>query len=154
MNGTSELSSLDFFPANDKDLETEITTALRKQGVCGIVLVNEADFQGFESGLNTAWQINDLVVQVIENPITNRSQQNLKYCGTAEDIGAKVSQVLGGVEYGHHQTFNLKKIEIGEDNNLLTSKVTFQCLVTTNLSSYVPPEDPTVRIPFASQEWV
>ena len=154
LNDIPELSDIDFFPANDKDLETEITTALRKQGVCGIVLVNEADFQGFESGLNTAWQINDLVVQVIENPITNRSQQNLKYCGTAEDIGAKVSQVLGGVEYGHHQTFNLKKIEIGEDNNLLTSKVTFQCLVTTNLSSYVPPEDPTVRIPFASQEWV
>ena len=154
LNDIPELSDIDFFPANDKDLETEITTALRKQGVCGIVLVNEADFQGFESGLNTAWQINDLVVQVIENPITNRSHQNLKYCGTAEDIGAKVSQVLGGVEYGHHQTFNLKKIEIGEDNNLLTSKVTFQCLVTTNLSSYVPPEDPTVRIPFASQEWV
>ena len=154
LNAIPELSDVDFFPANDKDLETEITTALRKQGVCGIVIVNEADFQGFESGLNTAWQINDLVVQVIENPITNRSQQNLKYCGTAEDIGAKVSQVLGGVEYGHHQTFNLKKIEIGEDNNLLTSKVTFQCLVTTNLSSYVPPEDPTVRIPFASQEWV
>ena len=154
LNDIPELSDVDFFPANDKDLETEITTALRKQGVCGIVLVNEADFQGFESGLNTAWQINDLVVQVIENPITNRSHQNLKYCGTAEDIGAKVSQVLGGVEYGHHQTFNLKKIEIGEDNNLLTSKVTFQCLVTTNLSSYVPPEDPTVRIPFASQEWV
>ena len=154
LNDIPELSDIDFFPANDKDLETEITTALRKQGVCGIVLVNEADFQGFESGLDTAWQINDLVVQVIENPITNRSQQNLKYCGTAEDIGAKVSQVLGGVEYGHHQTFNLKKIEIGEDNNLLTSKVTFQCLVTTNLSSYVPPEDPTVRIPFASQEWV
>ena len=154
LNDIPELSNIDFFPANDKDLETEITTALRKQGVCGIVLVNEADFQGFESGLNTAWQINDLVVQVIENPITNRSQQNLKYCGTAEDIGAKVSQVLGGVEYGHHQKFNLKKIEIGEDNNLLTSKVTFQCLVTTNLSSYVPPEDPTVRIPFASKEWV
>ena len=154
LNDIPELSDIDFFPANDKDLETEITTALRKQGVCGIVLVNEADFQGFESGLNTAWQINDLVVQVIENPITNRSHQNLKYCGTAEDIGVKVSQVLGGVEYGHHQTFNLKKIEIGEDNNLLTSKVTFQCLVTTNLSSYVPPEDPTVSIPFASQEWV
>ena len=154
LNDIPELSAIDFFPANDKDLETEITTALRKQGVCGIVLVNEADFQGFESGLNTAWQINDLVVQVIENPITNRSQQNLNYCGTAEDIGAKVSQVLGGVEYGHHQTFNLKKIEIGEDNNLLTSKVTFQCLVTTNLSSYVPPEHPEHRIPFASQEWV
>ena len=154
LNDIPELSDIDFFPANDKDLETEITTALRKQGVCGIVIVNEADFQGFESGLNTAWQINDLVVQVIENPITNRSHQNLKYCGTAEDIGAKVSQVLGGVEYGHHQTFNLKKIEIGEDNNLLTSKVTFQCLVTTNLSSYVPPEHPEHRIPFASQEWV
>lgn len=154
LNNVPELSDIDFFPANDKDLETEITTALRKQGVCGIVLVNEADFQGFESGLDTAWQINDLVVQVIENPITNRSHQNLKYCGTAEDIGAKVSQVLGGVEYGHHQTFNLKKIEIGEDNNLLTSKVTFQCLVTTNLSSYVPPEHPDHRIPFASQEWV
>ena len=62
--------------------------------------------------------------------------------------------MLGGVEYGHHRTFNLKSIEIGEENSLLTSKVTFQCMVTTSLSSYVPPEDPTARIPFASQEWV
>ena len=62
--------------------------------------------------------------------------------------------MLGGVEYGHHQTFNLKSIEIGEENSLLTSKVTFQCMVTTSISSYVPPEDPTVRIPFASKEWV
>ena len=62
--------------------------------------------------------------------------------------------MLGGVEYGHHQTFNLKSIEIGEENSLLTSKVTFQCMATTNISSYVPPEDPTVRIPFASEEWV
>ena len=62
--------------------------------------------------------------------------------------------MLGGAEYGHHRTFNLKSIEIGEENSLLTSKVTFQCMVTTSLSSYVPPEDPTIRIPFASQEWV
>ena len=27
-------------------------------------------------------------------------------------------------------------------------------MVTTSLSSYVPPEDPTVRIPIASKEWV
>ena len=62
--------------------------------------------------------------------------------------------MLGGVEYGHHKTFNLKSIEIGEENSLLTSKVTFQCMVTTSLSSYVPPEDPTARIPVASREWV
>ena len=154
LNEIPELQQIDFFPANDKDLETEITKALRSQGVCGIVVVNSAQFQGFESGLNTAWQINDLVVQVIENPVVNRASNNSKFIGTAEDIGAKVSQVLGGVEYGHQRTFNLKSIEIGEENSLLTSKVTFQCMVTTNLSSYVPPEDPTVRIPFATKEYV
>lgn len=154
LNEIPELQQIDFFPANEKDLETEITKSLRVQGVCGIVIVNSASFQGFSSGIDTAWKIDDLVVQVIENPVINRASNNAKFVGTAEDIGAKVSQVLGGVEYGHHQTFNLKSIEIGEENNLLTSKVTFQCMVTTNLSSYVPPEDPTVRIPFASQEWV
>ena len=154
LNEIPELQQIDFFPANDKDLETEITKALRVQGACGIVVVNSASFQGFSSGIDTSWKIDDLVVQVIENPIINRASNNSNFVGTAEDIGAKVSQVLGGVEYGHHQTFNLKSIEIGEENNLLTSKVTFQCMVTTNLSSYVPPEDPTVRIPFASQEWI
>ena len=154
LNGTSELSSLDFIPANDKNLETEITTALRKQGVCGIVVVNEASFQGFESLINTVWQVDELVVQIIENPIVNRSSNNTNYIGTCEDIGAKVSQVLGSPEYGHWSEFNLKKIEIGEESNLLTAKVTFQCLVQTNISSYVPPEHPEHRIPFASQEWV
>ena len=154
LNGTSELSSLDFFPSNDKDLETEITTALRKQGVCGIVLVEDASFQGFESGLNSVWQVDELIVQIIENPITNRSSNNTNFVGTAEDIGAKVSQILGSPEYGHWSEFNLKKIEIGEESNLLTAKVTFQCLVQTNLSSYCPPEHPEHRIPFADQEWV
>ena len=154
INGTSELSSLDFIPANNKDIETEITKALRSQGVCGIVVVDEASFQGFESGINTVWQVEGLIVQIIENPIVNRSSNNTNYIGTCEDIGTKVAQVLGSPEYGHWSEFNLKKIEIGEESNLLTTKVTFQCLVQTNLSSYVPPEDPTVRIPFASQEWV
>ena len=154
LNGTSELSSLDFIPANNKNIETEITTALRKQGVCGIVVVNEASFQGFESGINTVWKVDELVVQIIENPIVNRSSNNTNYIGTCEDIGAKVSQVLGSPEYGHWSEFNLKKIEIGEESNLLTAKVTFQCLVQTNISSYVPPEHPEHRIPFVDKEWV
>lgn len=154
LNGTSELSSLDFIPANNKNIETEITKALRSQGVCGVVVVNEASFQGFESGLNTVWKVDELIVQIIENPIVNRSSNNTNFIGTCEDIGAKVSQVLGSPEYGHWSEFNLKKIEIGEESNLLTAKVTFQCLVQTNLSSYVPPEHPEHRIPFASQEWV
>ena len=154
LNGTSELSSLDFIPANNKDIETEVTKALRSQGILGVVIVNEASFQGFESGIDTVWQVEGLIVQIIENPIVNRSSNNTNYIGTCEDIGTKVAQVLGSPEYGHWSEFNLKKIEIGEESNLLTTKVTFQCLVQTNLSSYVPPEDPTVRIPFASQEWV
>ena len=154
LNGTSELSSLDFIPANNKDIETEITKALRSQGVCGIVVVDEASFQGFESGLNSVWQVDGLIVQIIENPIVNRSSNNTNFIGTCEDIGTKVAQVLGSPEYGHWSEFNLKKIEIGEESNLLTAKVTFQCLVQTNLSSYVPPEDPEHRIPFADQEWV
>ena len=154
LNGTSELSSLDFIPANDKEIETEITKALRSQGILGVVIVNEASYQGFESGIDTIWQVDELIVQIIENPIVNRSSNNTNYIGTCEDIGTKVAQVLGSPEYGHWSEFNLKKIEIGEESNLLTAKVTFQCLVQTNLSSYVPPEHPEHRIPFASQEWV
>ena len=154
LNDVPELSAIDFFPSNNKDLETEITTSLRKQGVCGIVIVDEANFQGFDSGIDTAWQIDNLVVQIIENPIINRASNNTNFLGTCQDIGTKVSQVLGGIEYGHHQVFNLKTYEEGEENGLLTSKISFQCLVTTNLSSYVPPEDPTQRIPFATEPWV
>ena len=154
LNDVPELSAIDFFPSNNKDLETEITTSLRKQGVCGIVIVDEANFQGFDSGVDTAWQIDNLVVQIIENPIINRASNNTNFLGTCQDIGTKVSQVLGGIEYGHHQVFNLKTYEEGEENGLLTSKISFQCLVTTNLSSYVPPEDPTQRIPFATEPWV
>lgn len=154
LNDIPELSAIDFFPSNNKDLETEITTSLRKQGVCGVVIIDEANFQGFESGLDTAWQIDNLVVQIIENPIINRANNNKNFLGTCQDIGSKVSQVLGGIEYGHHQVFNLKSYEEGEENGLLTSKISFQCLVTTNISSYVPPEDPTKRVPFATEPWV
>ena len=154
LNDVPELSAIDFLPANNKDIETEITKALRSQGVCGIVVVNEASFQGFESGINSVWQVEELIVQIIENPVTNRASNNTNFIGTAEDIGAKVSQVLGSPEYGHWSEFNLKKIEIGEESNLLTAKVTFQCLVQTNISSYVPPEHPDHRIPFADTEWV
>ena len=125
LNDVPELSAIDFLPANNKDIETEITKALRSQGVCGIVVVNEASFQGFESGINTLWQVDELVVQIVENPVTNRASNNTNFVGTAEDIGAKVSQVLGSPEYGHWSEFNLKKIEIGEESNLLTAKVTF-----------------------------
>ena len=91
LNEMPELQQIEFFPANDKDLETEITKALRSQGVCGIVVVNSASFQGFSSGIDTAWKIDDLVVQVIENPVVNRASNNSSFIGTAEDIGAKVS---------------------------------------------------------------
>lgn len=154
LNDVPELSAIDFLPANNKDIETEITKALRSQGCCGIVVVEDASFQGFESGINSVWQVDELIVQIIENPVTNRASNNTNFVGTAEDIGAKVSQVLGSPEYGHWSEFNLKKIEIGEESNLLTAKVTFQCLVQTNISSYCPPEHPEQRIPFASQEWV
>ena len=116
---------MNFIPANDKEIETEITKALRYQGILGVVIVNSASFQGFESGLNSVWQVEELIVQIIENPIVNRSSNNTNFIGTAEDIGAKVSQVLGSPEYGHWSEFNLKKIEIGEESNLLTAKVTF-----------------------------
>ena len=154
LNEVPELSAIDFLPANDKNIETEITKALRSQGILGVVIVNSASFQGFESGLNTLWQVDELIVQIIENPVTNRASNNTNFIGTCEDVGTKVSQVLGSPEYGHWSEFNLKKIEIGEESGLLTSKVTFQCLVQTNISSYCPPEHPEHRIPFASQEWV
>ena len=91
LNEIPELKQIEFFPANDKDLETEITKALRSQGVCGVVVVNSANFQGFSSGIDTAWQIDDLVVQIVENPVVNRASNNSNFVGTAEDIGAKVS---------------------------------------------------------------
>ena len=125
LNDVPELSSLNFIPANNKNIETEITKALRSQGILGVVIVNEASFQGFESGINTVWKVDELVVQIIENPIVNRSSNHTNFIGTCEDIGTKVAQVLGSPEYGHWSEFNLKKIEIGEESNLLTAKVTF-----------------------------
>ena len=125
LNDVPELSAIDFLPAINKDIENEITKALRSQGILGVVIVNSASFQGFESGINSVWEVDELVVQIIENPITNRSSNNTNFVGTCEDIGAKVSQVLGSPEYGHWSEFNLKKIEIGEESNLLTAKVTF-----------------------------
>lgn len=135
LNSTPDLSSIGFLAENQRDIETQITKKLKQQGICGIVLVEKATYLGIDSGIDTAWQIDDLVVQVVENAVVNRASNNQKFIGTAQDIAAKVSQVLGGAEYGRQSTFGLKTFETGEEEGLIVSKVTFQCYVRTDLSA-------------------
>lgn len=154
LNATGELSAIQFLPENKKDIENDITIALKRQGIVGVVMVQDASFQGFDSGIDTAWQIDNLVVQVVENVVVNRAGNNSKFVGTAEDVGSKVSQVLGSPEYGNHRVFNLKTIEVGEDNGLIVCKVSMKCLVTTAISAIVPPVDPSIKIPFVTQDYL
>lgn len=154
LNATGELSAIQFLPENKKDIENDITIALKRQGIVGVVMVQDASFQGFDSGIDTAWQIDNLVVQVVENVVVNRAGNNSKFVGTAEDVGSKVSQVLGAPEYGNHRVFNLKTIEVGEDNGLIVCKVSMKCLVTTAISAIVPPVDPSIKIPFVTQDYL
>lgn len=124
---TTELSAIDFFPENNRDIETQIQTALRKQGICGIVLSPTLNYIGDLNAQQLAFEFPDLTIQVVENVIVNRSKQNTKYVGTAEDVAYRAAQILTSRQIGNKGMFCLEKIETGEDDTLIVAKTVVKC---------------------------
>lgn len=96
LNADESLSAVNFFAENNKAIEEEIESALRRQGICGIVMVNDAVYQGRYQGEATVWQIDKLTVQVVENVPVNRANNNPKYVGTCQDVAYAAAEKLGG----------------------------------------------------------
>lgn len=128
LNANESLSAVNFFAENNKAIEEEIESALRRQGICGIVMVNDAVYQGRYQGEATVWQIDKLTVQVVENVPVNRANNNPKYVGTCQDVAYAAAEKLGGATSPYRSQFQLMDYSCGEDTGLLVSKVTFKCL--------------------------
>ena len=149
LNKDYELQGLDFIAENRFDIETEISTRLKKQGVCCLVMTPTLTFQGIsDTHTDIIYQIDNLTVQITEYVPINRAKNktNVKTC---QDIAIRVADVLGGPTTSNWQNFQLVDIQTGEDNGLLISKVTFSCLAQGNLSAILAPYDPSIKIPYA-----
>ena len=149
LNADSDLSAIGFLIENRFDIETEIQTRLKKQGICGIIMTPTLTFQGIsDDRKDIVYQCDNLTIQITEYVPINRAK-NKTSCQTSQDIAIKVADVLGSPSYTNWQNFQVVDIQTGEDNGLLVSKVTVQCLVRGDLSALPSPYDPSVKIPYA-----
>ena len=149
LNADSDLSAIGFFIENRFDVENEIQTRLKKQGICGIIMTPTLTFQGIsDDHKDIVYQCDNLTIQITEYVPINRAKNKLS-CQTSQDIAIKVADVLGSPSYTNWQNFQVVDIQTGEDNGLLVSKVTVQCLVRGDLSALPSPYDPSIKIPYA-----
>ena len=149
LNADSDLSAVGFIIENSKDIEYEIESRLKKQGICGIIMTPTLTFQGIsDDHKDIVYQCDNLTIQITEYVPINRAK-NKTFCQTSQDIAIKVADVLGSPSYTNWQNFQIVDIQTGEDNGLLVTKVTVQCLVRGDLSALPSPYDPSIKIPYA-----
>jgi len=72
LNADEQLSGCTFLVENMKDIDYEIKKALGKQGLVGLVMTPKAVYQGKYEDLFLAWQLDELEIDIVENPIINR----------------------------------------------------------------------------------
>ena len=149
LNADATLSSVGFLIENRWDIENEIQKNLKKIGVCGLVMTPTLTFQGIsDDHKDIVYQCDNLTIQITEYVPINRAK-NKTSCQTSQDIAIQVADVLGSPSYANWQNFQVIDIQTGEDNGLLVSKVTVQCLVRGDLSALPSPYDPSIKIPYA-----
>lgn len=135
---------------NIKDIDFEIRNSMSRQGVVAVVTTMQGTYQGHD-GMVEAWQIDNLEVDVVENPSVNRPRlKKLEIDGgTATDIGYRILEALGGPQSGHFGEFCPKTFEIGENSSLVVAKCRFSCMFRNNIDGVIDPET-KVKIPFVT----
>ena len=133
------------------DIDYQIKNALGKQGLVVIVNTLQATYIGHD-GLVNAWQIDNLEVDVVENPSVWRPylKKHSFEDGTTTDLLHMMAEILGGPQSGIFGKFNPKSIEVGEDSALVVGKLKLQTTARQNVEGVV--EEPTkVEIPFVTK---
>lgn len=133
------------------DIDYQIKNALGKQGLVIVVNTLQATYIGHD-GLVNAWQIDNLEVDVVENPSVWRPylKKHGFEDGTTTDLLHMMAEILGGPQSGIFGKFNPKSIEVGEDSALVVGKLKLQTTVRQNVEGVV--EEPTkVEIPFVTK---
>lgn len=129
LNGDEVLSGrVNFIPENARDIEYQIKEAMGKQGIVGIIMTPECQYQG-TNGKELVWDLRDFTVQIVENPIVNRSNPNPDLTITALDSAIRAADVLGSPSFDLFGIYNPASIEQGEDSGLLVAQARFNCQV-------------------------
>lgn len=131
LNGDDMLSaaSVLFIPENAKDIDFEVTNALGKQGIVGLVMTPEATYQGITHNGDLVWDLRNITVQIVENVPVNRGLPNSI---TALDAGQRVEEVLGSPQFTRFGVMNPVSIEQGEEQGLMVCQAKFNCQIHTS----------------------
>lgn len=130
---------------------------MSKQGLACVVMTPTMQYQG-QNALTQAFTIDQLAVQVVENPNINRPR--LKKlglsAGTALDICLRATDVLAGPQSGHYGEFTTRDVQQGEDSNLIVAKATFGTTIYKDISGIISTDisGHTVEIPFVTKDQI
>lgn len=121
-----------FYPENALDIDFQIRNALDKQGLSCVVMTPKMTFQGHAKNYQgidknaLAVTIDELLVEIVEQPTINRARQT---AATALDVAIKAANLLCGLDTDTKNVFNNPRIEQGEANNLLTCQLRTSCTI-------------------------
>ena len=137
-------NNVQFFPENRCDIDYQIKNSLKKQGIACVCLTPNARYLG-HTGTNSAYQLDDLTLQIVEYTPINRAK-NQPSVITGLDLANYCAEILAGpnsvIGFGN---INTKSIEQGEDNGLLVTKAIFQTALTNG-------QQPIIYVPFVTKE--
>ena len=137
-------NNVQFFPENRCDIDYQIKNSLKKQGLACVCLTPNARYLG-HTGTNSAYQLDDLTLQIVEYTPINRAN-NQSSVITGLDLANYCAEILAGpnsvIGFGN---INTKSIEQGEDNGLLVTKAIFQTALTNG-------QQPIIYVPFVTKE--
>ena len=137
-------NNVQFFPENRCDIDYQIKNSLKKQGLACVCLTPNARYLG-HTGTNSAYQLDDLTLQIVEYTPINRAN-NQPSVITGLDLANYCAEILAGpnsvIGFGN---INTKSIEQGEDNGLLVTKAIFQPALTNC-------QQPIIYVPFVTKD--
>lgn len=137
-------NNVQFFPENRCDIDYQIKNSLKKQGLACVCLTPNARYLG-HTGTNSAYQLDDLTLQIVEYTPINRAN-NQPSVITGLDLANYCAEILAGpnsvIGFGN---INTKSIEQGEDNGLLVTKAIFQTALTNG-------QQPIIYVPFVTKD--
>ena len=137
-------NNVQFFPENRCDIDYQIKNSLKKQGIACVCLTPNARYLG-HTGTNSAYQLDDLTLQIVEYTPINRAK-NQPSVITGLDLANYCAEILAGpnsvIGFGN---INTKSIEQGEDSGLLVTKAIFQTALTNG-------QQPIIYVPFVTRD--
>lgn len=123
-----------FVPENQKDIDFQIKNALGKQGIVGVVMTPKAYYQGISHDKAQAWDLRDVTVQVVENPVVNRTSPGDRI--TALDAALYASEAMSSPLYSKFGEYCPRQIEQGENGGLIVAQFKFDCTVRYDLKAW------------------